>query len=518
MSTTTTARRPSCDPVTTFLVIAFIALILALAKLIFGLIRLQSQSSNLTTSSLPTMLQSLLEVDQAFKNLEGKKFKKILIPKKNFPNIPPLLQKKHGASLGKNKFVSVIVFLKNHSTTPLPKAEGKLELFKKMLGSVQQKSNEGDGKIIYYYEKGDVFHKIMAQYKSKSDKPIIKKTFTLLNAKQKIAKHKNTKTPKQKEKGSLKIATKTPKQKEKGSLKIATKTPKHGKMYGIPRTGTTKKPNLETRPPLYKTRLSSPKSKEIYAFNRSHVTKVPAFHQPIASTRKFHKIHFNLKPLPKPTFNKITSKNKLKYVEPLIHYFKNELPFLLMKNATLTAYLTSKPHWLSLVSIVLKEWINPCLEIHTSRFHSPAEEEEAAEPEAYIPYNKRLFSKAFFSHPRLFPFAAAVRIIKIILEATLVVGVVILAVIVIAFAKVKETHSYFYIKDQIAKAGPFRSLINAFSLKSHYDSRNTLYLQSPSPSCSSLVSLSSVVEDTSWKYPEQSLYDWEKIEKEFLKE
>ncbi|GFY61276.1 hypothetical protein TNIN_141121 [Trichonephila inaurata madagascariensis] len=92
MSTATTAHRPSCDPVTTFLVIAFIALILALAKLIFGLIRLQSQSSNLTTSSLPTMLQSLLEVDQAFKNLEGKKFKKILIPKKNFPNIPPLLQ------------------------------------------------------------------------------------------------------------------------------------------------------------------------------------------------------------------------------------------------------------------------------------------------------------------------------------------------------------------------------------------------------------------------------------------
>ncbi|GFY61277.1 uncharacterized protein TNIN_141131 [Trichonephila inaurata madagascariensis] len=287
-------------------------------------------------------------------------------------------------------------------------------------------------------------------------------------------------------------------------------------MYGITGTEMTKKPNLETRPPLNKTHLSPPENKEIYAFNRSHVTKVPAFHKPIASTRKFHKIYFNPKPLPKPAFNKITSKNKLKYVEPLIYYFKNKLPFLLMKNTKLTAYLTSKPRWLSLVSTVLKEWINTCLEVHMTRFPSPAEEEEATEPEAYIPYNKILFSKAFFSHPRLFPFAAAVRIIKIILEATLVVGVVILALIVIAFAKVKETHSYFYIKDQIAKAGPFRSLINAFNLKSHYDSRNTLYLQTPSSSCSSLVSLSSVVEDTSWKYPEQSLYDWEKIEKEFL--
>ncbi|GFR07650.1 uncharacterized protein TNCT_187881 [Trichonephila clavata] len=490
MSATTAAHRPSCDPVTTFLVIAFIALILALAKLIFGLIRLQSQSSNLTTSSLPTMLQSLLEVDQAFKNLEGKKFKKILIPKKYFPNIPPLQQKKHGTSLGKMKFVSMKVFLQNISTTPHPKAEGK----------AQPKSNTEDGKIIYYYEKGDIFHKIMTHFKSKSDNPIIKKTFTLLDAKQKIAKHKNTKIPKQK---------------KKGNLKIATKIPKHGKMYGIFRTEKIPKLSLKTWPP---THLSPPKDKKIYAYNRSYVTKAPSIHKPIAPTKKFQKIHFDLKPLPKPTFKKITSKNNLKYVESLIYYFKNELPLLLKTNTKLTAYLTSKPRWLSFISLALKEWINICLEVHKTRFHSLEEEEEAVEPEAYIPYNARLFSKVFFSHPRLFPFAAAARVIKIILHATLVVGVVILALIVIAFAKVKETHSYFYIKDQIAKAGPFRSLINTFYLKSHYDSRNTLYLQSPTSSCSSLISLSSIVEDTSWKYPEQALYDWEKIEKEFFNE
>ncbi|GFU41752.1 uncharacterized protein NPIL_631071 [Nephila pilipes] len=507
MSVTTSDNRPSCDPVTTFLVIVFIALILTLAKLISGLIGLQSQSSNLKESYLSKMLQSLLEVDQDFKHLKTEKFQeipKIDLPK-SFQDMERILQKNHEKNLGKKKFLPLKDFLRKLHPTSAPKAVKKLKSFEKILGSIQPKLDMEHlmnslaklGKVLYYYEeKGDTVHKIMTQYKSKGDKGIIEKTLKLLNAEL---------TP--------------PNQQWKGRIKITTRIPSHGKFYGVPRIGIMKKPKLKTWPPFHTTFFFPPKSKNksVHAYKRPQVAKIPTFHRPIfPSIRKPFKMHLNLKPLPMPAFTKAKLKDKLKYVASLIYYFKNELPLLLQKNTNVAPYLISKPRWLSLMSVALKEWVNICLEVHKSQLPPLAEEEEEAEPEMYIPYSKKHFNKVFFSHPSLFPFAAAARIIKIILRATLLLGVVILALIVIAFAKVKKTHGYFYIRDQITKAGPFQSLINAFNLKPHQESRNTLLLQSPSSSCSSLISLSSVIEDTSRKIPGQSLYNWERIEKDFF--
>ncbi|GIY66120.1 uncharacterized protein CDAR_265791 [Caerostris darwini] len=143
------------------------------------------------------------------------------------------------------------------------------------------------------------------------------------------------------------------------------------------------------------------------------------------------------------------------------------------------------------------------------------EEEEDIEPEMYIQYDKKAFNKVFFSHPSLFPFAAAARLIKLILQAILVFGVIVLALIVIAFAKVKETHSYFFLRDQIRRTGTIQSLISSFGPpKSTPDT--ILQLNTPTSSCSSLISLQTLVEDTAPLLGSVPMYDWDWIGNVFL--
>lgn len=87
-----------------------------------------------------------------------------------------------------------------------------------------------------------------------------------------------------------------------------------------------------------------------------------------------------------------------------------------------------------------------------------------------------------------------------------------MSIIVLAFSRVKGTHSYLYIKDRIYKNGAFKNLVSAFSTTAD-DEVLELILKSPTSSCSSLLSISSVVQDT---LREKPIYDWEKIEKFLL--
>ncbi|GBN09913.1 hypothetical protein AVEN_75779-1 [Araneus ventricosus] len=202
-------------------------------------------------------------------------------------------------------------------------------------------------------------------------------------------------------------------------------------------------------------------------------------------------------------------------IRVLVESFRKKLPLFVENEEEKLPNLTSKTHWLDLESKVLQKWIDSCLE--NREIASTEEEEEDIEPEMYISYNKKDFNKTFFCHPSLFPFAAVARIFKLILQTTLIFGVIILAFIVIAFAKVKETHGCFYIRDQIAKTNTFQNLRNAFgAIYKYHAPEAVLHLQSTTSSCSSRISLQTIIEDTASIHQGQSLYDWEWIEKVYL--
>ncbi|KAF8791681.1 hypothetical protein HNY73_003376 [Argiope bruennichi] len=97
----------------------------------------------------------------------------------------------------------------------------------------------------------------------------------------------------------------------------------------------------------------------------------------------------------------------------LVEGFRTRLPLFSEKDKKKQRNSTSRPRWLDLESDILQNWMDTCLEISKTAI---PEEEEEIEPEMYISYNKKDFSKTFFSHPSLFPFAAVVRIFKLILQ------------------------------------------------------------------------------------------------------
>lgn len=72
----------------------------------------------------------------------------------------------------------------------------------------------------------------------------------------------------------------------------------------------------------------------------------------------------------------------------------------------------------------------------------------------------------------------------------------------------KDTHGYLYIKDQIAKNEVFKNLFSSVTIAEPEEME--LVLKSPTSSCSSLVSLRSVIRDT---MAEDAVYEWEAIEK-----
>ncbi|GBN97180.1 hypothetical protein AVEN_148645-1 [Araneus ventricosus] len=212
----------------------------------------------------------------------------------------------------------------------------------------------------------------------------------------------------------------------------------------------------------------------------------------------------------------VGDENNPEDIRVLVESFRKKLPLFVEKEQENLPNLTSKTHWLYLESNVLQKWIDSCLE-NSEIGSTEEEEEEDIEPEMYISYNKKDFNKIFFCHPSLFPFAAVARIFKLILQTTLIFGVIILAFIVIAFAKVKETHGCFYIRDQIAKTNTFQNLRNAFgAIHKYHAPEAVLHLQSPTSSCSSRISLQTIIEDSASIHQGQSLYDWEWIEKVYL--
>ncbi|XP_071037445.1 uncharacterized protein [Parasteatoda tepidariorum] len=155
------------------------------------------------------------------------------------------------------------------------------------------------------------------------------------------------------------------------------------------------------------------------------------------------------------------------------------------------------PNWLKLITENLNAWTK-CTEKNVSIL---SEEEDSLDLETYISYDKISFNETFFSHPSLVSLATVAYVMKIILLVLFCSGILFLALIIIAFAKVKETHGFSYLKDHLTY-----SLISVFG--SETQRAPTLTLISPSSSSTSLISLPTVLEEAS-RDPKEAFNAWE---------
>lgn len=90
-----------------------------------------------------------------------------------------------------------------------------------------------------------------------------------------------------------------------------------------------------------------------------------------------------------------------------------------------------------------------------------------------------------------------------------------MSIITLLFAKVKDKHGYHYIKEKITDNEALKNFVSAFSFAAREKVETPeLILKTPSSSCSSYVSLSSVVGDN---FKENPSHNWDSVEKFLLK-
>ncbi|XP_035219726.1 uncharacterized protein LOC118192814 [Stegodyphus dumicola] len=167
------------------------------------------------------------------------------------------------------------------------------------------------------------------------------------------------------------------------------------------------------------------------------------------------------------------------------------------------------PLWLSIILDVLDTWI-PC----SGNEMAQNDNDEELDIETYVPYDEYSFDENFLANPSMSPIATDARAIKWMLLGWFFLDILFLMYIVIAFSKVKETYGYSYIGGSIAKTGAFRYLMSSLSVVCTRKMEPlVLRLESPTSSCSSLVSLTSILEDT---FREETVYDREWMTDEFL--